>query len=143
MAAPTTSAARDSPNRLPIGCPQVHTVAELERMLRLDSLEGCMLGINNRDLQASRLLFALPGMGASGRVQMLHFGRQAATLWGLHPLHLQTFVVPGQHPAARTTRPLCCHQLCQPWGASLHPLQTLKVAWAAPASSWSRPLLLL
>ncbi len=30
---------------------QVHTVAELERMLRLESLDGCMLGINNRDLQ--------------------------------------------------------------------------------------------
>lgn len=30
---------------------QVHTVGELERMLQLDSLEGCMLGINNRDLQ--------------------------------------------------------------------------------------------
>ena len=29
----------------------MHTVAELERMLRLSSLEGCMLGINNRDLQ--------------------------------------------------------------------------------------------
>ena len=30
---------------------QVHTVAELERMLRLENLDGCMLGINNRDLQ--------------------------------------------------------------------------------------------
>ena len=28
---------------------QVHTIAELERVLRLN-LEGCMLGINNRDL---------------------------------------------------------------------------------------------
>lgn len=26
-------------------------MGELERMLQLDSLEGCMLGINNRDLQ--------------------------------------------------------------------------------------------
>lgn len=30
---------------------EVHTVAELERMLRLENLDGCMLGINNRDLQ--------------------------------------------------------------------------------------------
>jgi len=29
---------------------EVHTVGELERVLRLPSLEGCMLGINNRDL---------------------------------------------------------------------------------------------
>lgn len=29
---------------------EVHTVKELERMLALPSLEGCMLGINNRDL---------------------------------------------------------------------------------------------
>ncbi|PRW39057.1 indole-3-glycerol phosphate synthase [Chlorella sorokiniana] len=34
---------------------EVHTVAELERMLRLDSLEGCMLGINNRDLQTFKV----------------------------------------------------------------------------------------
>ena len=30
---------------------EVHTIKELERMLALPSLEGCMLGINNRDLQ--------------------------------------------------------------------------------------------
>ena len=31
---------------------EVHTVAELERVLRLSVLEeSCMLGINNRDLQ--------------------------------------------------------------------------------------------
>ena len=29
---------------------EVHTVRELERMLALPSLDGCMLGINNRDL---------------------------------------------------------------------------------------------
>jgi indole-3-glycerol phosphate synthase len=30
---------------------EVHTVKELDRMLKLPSLEGCMLGINNRNLQ--------------------------------------------------------------------------------------------
>ena len=31
---------------------EVHTIAELERVLRLNVLEeSCMLGINNRDLQ--------------------------------------------------------------------------------------------
>jgi len=30
---------------------EVHTIPELKRMLSLSSLEGCMLGINNRDLQ--------------------------------------------------------------------------------------------
>lgn len=30
---------------------EVHTVAELRRVLKLPSLEGCMLGINNRDLE--------------------------------------------------------------------------------------------
>ncbi|KAI3431529.1 hypothetical protein D9Q98_004579 [Chlorella vulgaris] len=34
---------------------EVHTVAELERMLALNSLEGCMLGINNRDLQTFKV----------------------------------------------------------------------------------------
>jgi len=29
---------------------EVHTIKELERMLQLDTLEGCILGINNRDL---------------------------------------------------------------------------------------------
>ncbi len=29
---------------------QVHTVGELERVLSIGELEGCMLGINNRDL---------------------------------------------------------------------------------------------
>ena len=39
---------------------EVHSVAELERVLRLDGdagsggLDGCMLGINNRDLQVRR-----------------------------------------------------------------------------------------
>ena len=30
---------------------EVHSVAELERVLKLDSLDGCMLGINNRNLE--------------------------------------------------------------------------------------------
>ena len=30
---------------------EVHTVAEMERMTQLASLEGCLLGINNRDLK--------------------------------------------------------------------------------------------
>lgn len=34
---------------------EVHTVKELERMLALPSLEGCMLGINNRDLQTFKV----------------------------------------------------------------------------------------
>ncbi|EFN54105.1 hypothetical protein CHLNCDRAFT_25164 [Chlorella variabilis] len=34
---------------------EVHTVAELERMLLLNNLEGCMLGINNRDLQTFKV----------------------------------------------------------------------------------------
>lgn len=34
---------------------EVHTVAELERMLALETLDGCMLGINNRDLQTFKV----------------------------------------------------------------------------------------
>jgi indole-3-glycerol phosphate synthase len=34
---------------------EVHTIKELERMLALNSLEGCMLGINNRDLQTFKV----------------------------------------------------------------------------------------
>ncbi len=34
---------------------EVHTVGELERVLKLPSLEGCMLGINNRDLQTFKV----------------------------------------------------------------------------------------
>ncbi|PSC67663.1 indole-3-glycerol phosphate chloroplastic-like [Micractinium conductrix] len=34
---------------------EVHTIAELERVLALDKLEGCMLGINNRDLQTFKV----------------------------------------------------------------------------------------
>ena len=43
---------------------QVHTIAELERMLKLESLEGCMLGINNRDLQVSECKAAWEYLGA-------------------------------------------------------------------------------
>lgn len=46
------------PNNLPpptTPSHQVHTIGELERMLSLDSLEGCMLGINNRDLQTFKV----------------------------------------------------------------------------------------
>ena len=38
---------------------EVHTVAELERILSLPSLEGCMLGINNRDLQTFKVDLAV------------------------------------------------------------------------------------
>ena len=34
---------------------EVHTVGELERVLALGDLEGCMLGINNRDLQTFKV----------------------------------------------------------------------------------------
>ena len=34
---------------------EVHTVGELERVLKLGDLEGCMLGINNRDLQTFKV----------------------------------------------------------------------------------------
>lgn len=35
--------------------PQVHTIGELERVLSVGDLEGCMLGINNRDLQTFKV----------------------------------------------------------------------------------------
>lgn len=38
---------------------EVHTVRELERMFKLPSLEGCMLGINNRDLQTFKVDLAV------------------------------------------------------------------------------------
>ncbi len=34
---------------------EVHTIAELERVLKLENLDGCMLGINNRDLQTFKV----------------------------------------------------------------------------------------
>jgi indole-3-glycerol phosphate synthase len=34
---------------------EVHTVAELERILQIQELDGCMLGINNRDLQTFKV----------------------------------------------------------------------------------------
>ena len=34
---------------------EVHTIAELERVLRIQNLDGCMLGINNRDLQTFKV----------------------------------------------------------------------------------------
>lgn len=34
---------------------EVHTIGELERVLRIQDLEGCMLGINNRDLQTFKV----------------------------------------------------------------------------------------
>jgi indole-3-glycerol phosphate synthase len=38
---------------------EVHTVAELKRVLALPTLEGCMLGINNRDLQTFKVDLAV------------------------------------------------------------------------------------
>lgn len=38
---------------------EVHTVRELERVLSLPTLEGCMLGINNRDLQTFKVDLAV------------------------------------------------------------------------------------
>ena len=34
---------------------EVHTIGELERVLKIENLEGCMLGINNRDLQTFKV----------------------------------------------------------------------------------------
>lgn len=34
---------------------EVHTIGELERILQIQDLEGCMLGINNRDLQTFKV----------------------------------------------------------------------------------------
>ena len=34
---------------------EVHTVGELERVLKIQDLDGCMLGINNRDLQTFKV----------------------------------------------------------------------------------------
>lgn len=54
---------------------EVHDEAEMERMLRLPSLEGCMLGINNRDLRTfkvslehtRRIMTSAPGREAQAR----------------------------------------------------------------------------
>jgi indole-3-glycerol phosphate synthase len=64
---------------------EVHTVEELERMLALKDLEGCMLGINNRDLQTFKVDLANTEMimGSAAGQEVLERGLIMASESGI------------------------------------------------------------
>lgn len=51
---------------------EVHSVEEMERVMRLDSLDGCILGINNRDLETFEV-----DLGVTDRIMESEPGRRA------------------------------------------------------------------
>jgi len=64
---------------------EVHTIRELERVLEISNLEGCMLGINNRDLQTFKVDLAVTEeiMESSAGKEVLQRGLMMASESGI------------------------------------------------------------